>query len=241
MPSRAALVLLAAGSGSRTGHQTNKVFLSLAGRRVFVWTLDATQEDPDIGPVVLAVRAGEEEAARTVLAREAPERDVRIVVGGNTRHASEHRAIQSLRPEVERGEVDVIVVHDAARPLSGPAIFRQVITTARKHGGGVPGQSQPALLDSHGLTPRAGQAVAVQTPQAFDAEALLRAYDAADREGFEGSDTAACVERFEPGVVIKHVPGASTNIKITYAEDLFLAEAVLARSSYDLVRLGSTA
>jgi 2-C-methyl-D-erythritol 4-phosphate cytidylyltransferase len=70
---------------------------------------------------------------------------------------------------------------------------------------------------------------------------LLRAYAAADREGFEGSDTAACVERFEPGVVIKHVPGAPTNIKITYAEDVFLAEALLARSSYDLRRLGPTA
>jgi 2-C-methyl-D-erythritol 4-phosphate cytidylyltransferase len=49
------------------------------------------------------------------------------------------------------------------------------------------------------------------------------------------------VERFEPGVVIKHVPGAPTNIKITYAEDVFLAEALLARSSYDLRRLGPTA
>jgi 2-C-methyl-D-erythritol 4-phosphate cytidylyltransferase len=235
---RAALVLLAAGSGSRTGHRTNKVFLSLAGRRVFVWTLDATRENPDIGPVVLAVRAGEEEAARTVLAREAPERDVRIVVGGNTRHASERSAIQALRPDVERGEVDVVVIHDAARPLSGSAIFQRVVATARKHGGGVPGRLQPALLDRNGLTPRVGEAVAVQTPQAFEAEALLRAYDAADREGFEGSDTAACVERFAPGVVIRHVPGASTNIKITYAEDLFLAEALLARSSYDLHRVG---
>jgi 2-C-methyl-D-erythritol 4-phosphate cytidylyltransferase len=237
-PPRAALVLLAAGSGSRTGHRTNKVFLSLAGRRVFVWTLDATRDEPDIGPVVLAVRAGEEDAARAVLAREAPERDVRIVVGGNSRHASERSAIQALRPDVQRGEVDVIVVHDAARPLSGPAIFRRVVATARKHGGGVPGQSQSALLDRVRLAPRAGEAVAVQTPQAFDAEALLRAYAAADREGFEGSDTAACMERFEPGVVIRHVPGAPTNIKITYAEDLFLAEALLARSSYDLHSLG---
>jgi 2-C-methyl-D-erythritol 4-phosphate cytidylyltransferase len=233
-------VLLAAGSGSRTGRRTNKVFLSLAGRRVFVWTLDATREDPDIGPVVLAVRAGEEEAARAVLTREAPERDVRIVVGGRTRHASERRAIQALKPEVERGEVDVVVIHDAARPLSGAAIFQRVVATARKHGGGVPGQLQPALLDRNGLTPRMGEAVAVQTPQAFEAKALLRAYDAADREGFEGSDTAACVERFEPGIVIKHVSGASTNIKITYAEDLFLAEALLARSSYDLRRTGPT-
>lgn len=235
---RAALVLLGAGSGTRTGHRTNKVFLTLAGRRVFVWTLDATRHDPDIGPVVLVVRADEEEAARAVLAREAPGRNVRVVAGGSTRHASEWSALQALQPDVERGEVDVVVVHDAARPLSGPALFRQVVAVARAHGGAVPGRLQPALLHRDGLSPRYGDAVAVQTPQAFGAQALLRAYAAADRDGFEGSDTASCVERFAPDVPIRHVPGTPTNIKITYAEDLFLAEALLARSSYDLRRLG---
>jgi 2-C-methyl-D-erythritol 4-phosphate cytidylyltransferase len=141
---------------------------------------------------------------------------------------------------VERGEVDVVVVHDAARPLSGPALFGRVVEAAREHGGGVPGLPQPALLGRDGLAPWAGEAVAVQTPQAFSAAALLRAYAAADRVGFEGSDTAACMERFEPSVIIKHVPGDPTNIKITYAEDLFLAEALLARSSYDLSRLGTS-
>lgn len=235
---RAALVLLGAGSGSRSGHRTNKVFLSLAGRRVFVWTLDATRDDPDIGPVVLVVRADEQEAARVVLAREAPDREVRVVVGGASRHASEWRALQALRPDVERGEVNVVVLHDAARPLSGPALFGRVVAAARAHGGAVPGRLQPALLHRDGLSRHLGDAVAVQTPQAFAARPLLEAYAAADRDGFEGSDTAACVERFAPEVVIQHVPGTPTNIKITYAEDLFLAEALLARSSYDLHRLG---
>lgn len=236
---RAALVLLGAGSGSRSGHRTNKVFLSLAGRRVFVWTLDATRDDPRLGPVVLVVRADEQQAARDVLAREAPDRQIRIVVGGASRHASEWQALQALRPEIERGEVDIVVVHDAARPLSGPALFGNVVAAARAHGGAVPGRSQAALLHREGLRKREGQAVAVQTPQAFASEPLFRAYAAAEREGFEGSDTAACVERFAPEVVIRHVPGSPTNIKITYAEDLFLAEALLARASYDLHKLGS--
>jgi 2-C-methyl-D-erythritol 4-phosphate cytidylyltransferase len=235
---RAALVLLGAGSGTRSGHRTNKVFLSLAGRRVFVWTLDATRDDPDIGPVVLVVRADEQDQAREVLAREAPGRQVRIVVGGASRHASESLALQALRPDVERGEVDVVVVHDAARPLTGPALFRRVVAAARRYGGAVPGRSQPALLHRDGMHRRDGDAVAVQTPQAFSSRLLLRAYAAADRDGFEGSDTASCVERFAPDVVIRYVPGSPANIKITYAEDLFLAEALLARSSYDLHRLG---
>lgn len=231
-------MLLAAGSGTRTGHRTNKVFLSLAGRRVFVWTLDATRDDPDIGPVVLVVREDEQDAAREVLAREAPGRQVRIVVGGASRHASESRALRALRPDIERGEVDVVVVHDAARPLSGPALFRRVVAAARSYGGAVPGRAQPALLHRDGMHRREGDAVAVQTPQAFASRPLVSAYAAADRDGFEGPDTAACVERFAPEVVIRHVAGSPSNIKITYAEDLFLAEALLARSSYDLRRLG---
>lgn len=238
-PPRAALVLLGAGSGSRSGHRTNKVFLSLAGRRVFVWTLDATRGDPHIGPVVLVVRADEQEAAREVLAREAPGRQVRIVVGGASRHASEWRALQALQGEIEGGEIDTVVVHDAARPLSGPALFHEVVSAARAHGGAVPGRSQPALLHREGLRKRGGEAMAAQTPQAFASKPLFRAYAAADREGFEGSDTASCVERFAPEVVIRHVPGSPSNIKITYAEDLFLAEALLARASYDLRMLGS--
>ncbi len=236
-PPRAALVLLAAGSGSRTGHSTNKVFLSLAGRRVFVWTLDATAADPGIGPVVLVVRADEVDAAHAVLVREAPGRDVRVVVGGASRHASEWSAVQALLPMIEQGEVDVVVVHDAARPLSGPALFRDVVEAARTHGGAVPGRRQPALLDRAGLSVRVGEAIGVQTPQAFLAPELVAAYRAASQAGFEGSDTAASVERFAPDVTIANVPGASTNIKITYAEDLFLAEALLARSSFDLRRL----
>ncbi|WP_091057665.1 IspD/TarI family cytidylyltransferase [Klenkia brasiliensis] len=237
-PPRAALVLLAAGTGSRTGHRTNKVFLPLAGRRVFVWTLDATAADPAIGPVVLVVRADEVEAARAVLAREAPRRDVRVVVGGASRHASEWAAVQELLPSIEQGEVDVVLIHDAARPLSGPGLFRDVAAAARQHGGAVPGRRQPGLLHRDGLAVRAGEAVGVQTPQGFTARELVAAYRAAADAGFEGSDTAASIERFAPQVRICNVPGSSTNIKITYAEDLFLAEALLARSSFDVRRLG---
>ncbi len=231
-------MLLAAGSGTRTGHRTNKVFLSLAGRRVFVWSLDATRDLAEIGPVVLVVREDEQDAAHEVLAQEAPGREVRVVVGGASRHSSEWRALQALRPDIERGEVDVVVVHDAARPLSGPALFRSVVAAARRHGGAVPGRLQPALLHRDGLTRRAGDAVAVQTPQAFAAAPLLAAYTAAAGQDFDGSDTAACVERFAAGVVIHHVPGTPTNIKITFAEDVVLAEALLARSSPDLERSG---
>lgn len=228
----AALVLLAAGSGIRTGHATNKVFLPLAGRRVVTWSLDWTASLAEIGPVVLVVRDDEIPAARAVLARESPDRDVRVVAGGSSRHGSEWNALRSLARDIDSGTVDVVVIHDAARPLTGRALFADVVHAAREHGGAVPGRLQSGLLDRAGLRPSAGAAVTVQTPQAFRARPLVAAYEAAHTDGFEGSDTAACIERFADSVTVRFLPGPASNIKITFAEDLFLAEALLARSSW---------
>lgn len=235
-PGLAALVLLAAGSGSRTGHSTNKVLLPLAGRRVVTWSLDWTESLVEIGPVVLVVRADEVAAARAVLARESPDRDVRIVPGGTSRHGSEWSALRSLALDIDSGAVDVVVMHDAARPLTGRGLFADVVRAAREHGGAVPGRLQGGLLDRAVLRSSAGVVVTAQTPQAFRAGPLVAAYEKADREGFEGSDTATCVERFGDAVTVQLLPGPASNIKITFAEDLFLAEALLARLSWDADR-----
>ncbi|MDQ3628500.1 MAG: 2-C-methyl-D-erythritol 4-phosphate cytidylyltransferase, partial [Actinomycetota bacterium] len=226
----AALVLLAAGSGSRTGYTTNKVFLPLAGRCVLTWSLDRTASLAQIGPVVLVVRDDEVAAARAVLERESPQRAVRVVSGGPTRHRSEYNALHCLAGDITSGAIDVVVVHDAARPLSDRDLFVDVVRAARAHGGAVPGRRRGNLLE-HDLRPTGIDAVTVQTPQAFRAAPLLAAHEAARRAGFESSDTAACVEGFGDAVTVRLLPGRASNIKITFAEDLFLAEALLARAS----------
>lgn len=229
MSPTAALVLLAAGSGTRSGLAGNKVFALLAGRRVLTWSLDATRDVPGIGPVLVVVRGEEAEAAARVLREESPGRPVQVVTGGPTRHASERHALNALRPAVDSDEIDVVVMHDAARPLVSPAIFAEVVAAAREHGGAVPGRLQQGLLRRDDLLPYAGDVLAVQTPQAFDARLLLEAHDAAAADGFDGTDTAACVERFAPGVRIHALPGRATNLKITFPEDLALAERLVAR------------
>jgi 2-C-methyl-D-erythritol 4-phosphate cytidylyltransferase len=75
--------------------------------------------------------------------------------------------------------------------------------------------------------------VRVQTPQAFRAGLLLDAYERAEVDGFGGTDTAACVERYE-GVPVQVVDGDPRNIKVTYADDLFTAELILTASGYEL-------
>jgi 2-C-methyl-D-erythritol 4-phosphate cytidylyltransferase len=75
--------------------------------------------------------------------------------------------------------------------------------------------------------------VRVQTPQAFRGAPLLSAYQAAASDGFTGTDTASCVERYE-GLPVQVVSGDPRNIKVTYADDLFTAELILTTSGYQL-------
>ncbi len=233
-PSRAALVVLAAGEGSRVGHDTNKVLLPLAGRRVFTWSIRWALSLPHVAHVVLVIRDSDRDLVRRALARELPDADVTVVAGGSTRHESEWSALQALAPRIESGDTDVVVIHDAARPLAGAQVFLDVIDAATTYGGALPVREQPALTNlDHTGEPEARRTVAVQTPQAFRAVPLLEAYAKASADGFVGTDTASCVERYTD-VVVRCVPGDAGNIKITFPEDLFLAERLLAKAGWDL-------
>jgi 2-C-methyl-D-erythritol 4-phosphate cytidylyltransferase len=225
-------VLLAAGRGTRVGAETNKVFLPLAGRRVLTWSLDSTRALPGLVRTVLVLREQDRVHAETVLGREARGREVTVVPGGATRHDSELNALRALAPAIRTGEVDVVVIHDAARPLASPRLFSTVVDAARLLGGALPVLDQQGLVFLDGA-PTGTPLVTVQTPQAFHALPLLQAYEAAAAEGFVGSDTAACIERYS-ALHVHGVSGDVGNIKITFPEDLFLAERLLARAHWRL-------
>ena len=244
----AAAVVLAGGSGSRVGAGRNKVYLPLAGRPVLAWSLLTFARMPEIGPIVLVVRPEDRADARALLAAEpelADRADLRLVEGGPTRQESELEGLRALADRITAGEVDAVLVHDGARPLAGEALARAILAAARAHGGAVPGIPCPDLAVAGTAEPvtlgdvRAGplgelltapagaDLVAVQTPQGFRAAPLLAACEAAVREGFVGTDTASCAERFG-GPPARWVPGDAANIKITYPEDLRAAESRLA-------------
>lgn len=237
---RAALVLLAAGSGSRAGHDVNKVFLPLAGRRVFTWSLRWAADVPEVGRIVLVVADRDRALAQSVLARESPRSDVQLVLGGTTRHESEWHALRELAGEINHGDLDVVVIHDAARPLAGSKVFADVIAAADAFGGAIPVRPQSALISADAAGAPVGDVVAVQTPQAFRARSVLEAYEQAQEHGFSGTDTASCMERFTD-LPVRGVPGSAQNIKITFPEDLFLAEHLLAQAHWDLTSRRSDA
>jgi 2-C-methyl-D-erythritol 4-phosphate cytidylyltransferase len=217
----AALVVLAAGSGSRVGADRNKVLLPLGDTTVLGRSVTAALAVPDVARIVVVARPGEEEAVGEALVPILGDREVLLVAGGATRHASEARALAVLRRDIEAGTVDVVAIHDGARPLASPELYAAVIEAARVHGGALPAAPLGHLL-TRALAPVEGELVGVQTPQAFRAADLLRAYDAAAEAGEEFTDTAGCLERHSE-VRIAAVPSTALNLKVTFPEDVALA------------------
>jgi 2-C-methyl-D-erythritol 4-phosphate cytidylyltransferase len=216
----AALVLLAAGSGTRVGAATNKVLLPLDGSddpasSALGLSLRTALEVPDVHRLVLVVRRGDEEAVAAVARPLLGEREVAMVAGGDTRHDSEQAALGVLRADIEAGEVDVVAIHDTARPLASPELYAAVVGVAREHGGAIPAAPLAHLStrDLQPVSPPVGGAlVGVQTPQAFRAADLLAAYAQAEADGFDG--TVA-------------VPSSPLNLKVTFADDLRAVAALL--------------
>jgi 2-C-methyl-D-erythritol 4-phosphate cytidylyltransferase len=223
-------VVLAAGLGTRVGADGNKAYLKLAGRSMVSWSLEALTQVPDVARTVLVVRQGERDLAQDTVKHEVPTATVEFVEGGATRHASEFNVLRYLAEDIEAGSIDVVLIHDAARPVAEPDMFATALAIARKFGGAIPALPIPDVVGagSDGLVPvtDTGMLVRVQTPQAFRAASLLRAYLAADREGFEGTDTSSCVETFT-AVEVRTFPGDHRNLKVTFARDIAVAEHLL--------------
>jgi 2-C-methyl-D-erythritol 4-phosphate cytidylyltransferase len=223
---RAAIVLLAAGSGRRVGATGNKVLLPLAGLPVLVHSVRTALEVDSAHRVVVVVRAEDRAEVAAALTPHLGSHDLWLVDGGEERHDSEYAALRALRRDIEGGEIDVVAIHDGARPLASAALFDTVIAAAASGGAAVPAVEVGRLNTPDGSL-AADHLVAVQTPQAFGARRLLAAYDAADADGFAGTDTAACLEQYADAT-IRAAEGERRNLKITFAEDLRLAEELLA-------------
>jgi 2-C-methyl-D-erythritol 4-phosphate cytidylyltransferase len=217
-------VLVAGGSGTRVGGPTNKVLLALRGVPVLAWSLRTALALPYVEQVVVVAREQDLDAVSSLVEQHAPEgRAVGLVVGGRTRHDSEWNGLRTLRaPETA---LDVVVVHDAARPLAEPALFDRVVQAAHEHGAAVPGRPQHSLVSRDGREHVRGL-VAVQTPQAFRAAPLMQAYRRAAEDGFTGTDTAGCVAAYTD-LAVRLVSAPATNLKVTFPEDVALAERLL--------------
>lgn len=214
------VVVPAAGLGLRLGPGGPKALRLLAGEPVLLHAVRGLRACVDVGPIVVAAPAGDLELVRTCLTT----LDVTVVAGGAERHDSVVAALAALP-----GEVDLVLVHDAARCLTPPSVMEAVIEALRS---GAP-CAVPVLPIADTVKRVDGDRVlqtvpradlrAVQTPQGFRRDVLSSAHAlAADLH----TDDAGLVEAL--GEVVRTVPGSPLGFKITGPLDLLLAEAVLA-------------
>jgi 2-C-methyl-D-erythritol 4-phosphate cytidylyltransferase len=222
-------IVLAAGSGTRLGAGANKVWLPLGGRELATWSFRWLADTSLFDRFVIVVHPQEREEARDILLRHV-DVPIDIVDGGSSRHDSETRALEYLAPAIESGDCTTVLIHDGARPLASPSLIRAVVSAAETHGGAL-----PYLETAHITGEWSGERlIRVQTPQVFEARSLLDAYRKATVAGFEGSDTAMCLEQFRPDVTIMAVKGSAQNLKVTFPQDLIMAEHILSAQSFSL-------
>ena len=223
-----AAIFPAAGSSTRMGGGGNKNLLELAGEPVLLRTLKIFSQVERVKFLIVIVAAHEIETVEKILRATENLKPWRVTVGGSERQYSIANGLKFLP-----GDAEIILVHDAARPLISVRTIGEVIDAAEKFGGAiaaVPAKDTIKIVDAENFvkfTPPRKNLVAVQTPQGFRREILLRAYEKAAQENFLGTDDASLVERL--GARIKIVASSYENIKITTPEDISVAETFLRR------------
>jgi 2-C-methyl-D-erythritol 4-phosphate cytidylyltransferase len=240
---RVFVILPAAGIGTRMaagGASTTvapKQFLEIGGVPVLVRSVRAFLAVPRVDAVCIAVRGAERERVEAQVAEYKLGPRVHMVEGGDHRQESVGNALAAL----ECDEDDVVLVHDAVRPLIDPATIERTIDAVAKHGAAIVGlpavdtikqverTAEGAIVTA--TIPRE-RIVHAQTPQGALFGLLRRAFVEAESDEFAGTDEASLLER--AGIPVAVVPGSARNFKITQPGDIELAEFYLGRATADL-------
>jgi 2-C-methyl-D-erythritol 4-phosphate cytidylyltransferase len=225
-----AAIIAAAGVGKRMGHHIPKPYLSLAGKPILAHTLRIFETMPEIRQITVVVHPEDLNFCQeTVIAPYNFKKILRVVPGGKERQDSVYHALKALKNE---DELEIVLVHDAVRPFVTQDQVRQIIDAARRHGGavlGLPAQDTLKRVTAEGTVHQTLERTdiwQIQTPQAFQASLLWRAFTEAYSRNFYGTDEASLLEQLDHSVAV--VPGSPFNLKITTPEDLLLAEAIFA-------------
>ena len=220
----------AAGLGTRMAGPQPKQFLALDGIPILIHSLRAFAQVERITAIYVAVRKTEMERTQSQAVEFGFNGRVQVVEGGDKRQESVAHALAAL----PAGDDDIVLVHDAVRPLIDTATIERTIDAVMEHGAAIVGL--PAIdtikqveRTAHGALVTATIPrefiVLAQTPQGFRFGLLRRAFAEATEDGFVGTDEASLVERAGHPVAVVH--GSQVNLKITQPGDLELAEFYL--------------
>ncbi|MEL7833799.1 2-C-methyl-D-erythritol 4-phosphate cytidylyltransferase [Fodinibius sp. Rm-B-1B1-1] len=221
-----ALIIPAAGIGSRMQKDIPKPFLQLGDCTIIEQTIQRFSSLDGLKQVIVPTSKSYLGATKEILQKALPA-DVEgiVLVGGNTRQESIHKALK------EAGDVHLIIVHDAVRPFVRQEHICNCCEAADLNGGavlGVPAKDTIKKIDGNRIireTPSRKYLWQTQTPQVFQKELLMEAYQKASEDDFLGTDDSSLVERL--GYTVVMVEGDRSNFKITYPLDLELAQLLV--------------
>ncbi len=218
-------VVPAAGLGKRLGPGRNKTFLSILGKPVIIWTLEALSSVSEISEIIPVFRESDMESGIALCERYRLSKVKRMAPGGKERQDSVYNGLRLLH-----GDTGLVVIHDGARPLASREIMIEAIKSVSGFDGAVAGVPVKDTIKEVGggfikSTLKREGLWAIQTPQVFRYDSIIKAYNQAMGERFYSTDDAALIER--AGGKVKIVMGSYENIKITTPEDVLTAEFLL--------------
>lgn len=220
------VIFPAAGQGKRMKAGMNKVFLELGGLPIFIRTLLKFSSCSCIDEMIVVAAPDEVEDMKQLLSTVEGLKPYKVVSGGSERQYSVWNGLKAAAADTE-----IVLVHDAARPLVSEDTILRTIDEARLSGGAVAAVKAKNTIkrcNGDGVveeTPDRAFLWEIQTPQTFRMQLLMKANQKAEEDGFLGTDDASLVERL--GAMVKIVESDYYNIKITTPEDLVIAEAFL--------------
>ncbi|MFS1516776.1 2-C-methyl-D-erythritol 4-phosphate cytidylyltransferase [Bacillus sp. SCS-151] len=218
------VVIPAAGQGKRMNVGMNKLFMSLQSTPIIAHTLKVFENDPHCVGIVLVINSLDEQYMREIVEENNFSKIEKIVYGGDERQHSVHMGLKAVH------NVDIVLIHDGARPFIKTEHIHSLVNTAYKDGAAVLAvpvkDTVKRVLDLKvEETFERSSLWAVQTPQAFRISLLEEAHEQAIKDKYIGTDDASLVERLNKQVMI--VEGDYQNIKITTPEDIKFAHAIL--------------
>ena len=220
------VIIVAAGSGSRMNMGINKQFIKLKDKEIIVYTLEKFYKHKNIDEIVVVVKEQEAEFFKKEIIDKYNFENIKIAYGGKERQNSVYNGLKMLDKKC-----DIVLVHDGARPFISEQLIDNCIEEAKSHNAvvvGVPVKDTIKVINEDNDivdTPERSKLWAVQTPQTFNYDILVKSYEDAFENKFYGTDDAMLVERI--GYKVKMIEGSYNNIKITTQEDLNIGTQIL--------------
>jgi len=220
------VIITAAGTGTRSNLQYNKVFVELADKPCILYSIERFLKDPEVAHIYITIKPSDEEQMQEMLgAYGLTDKPIFFVYGGNTRQESVLAALKLVKSPY-------VFVHDAARPFIHTEYIKQLKDALKFDDAAILAVPAVDTLKEITATKEVGRTIPrkrvayAQTPQAFDTELLLKCHLKAEEESFTATDDAQLVEVYGGEQQVQVVLGSKMNFKITTQEDIFVAQLV---------------